>query len=865
MNRLQQASIALMRIAPLFPAAAGLIVGIALDESLQFPALAYVSMFVVSSLPAIAGAVRRTIGPLLIFVAAMSVGGTLHLQAARTIPVSGIERYADASGRIARIRGTVVSEPQVLGDSPNPFAKWTYQGERTAFLVEAESIEGVEDEIAVTDRIRVTVGEAVLDLSENEKVEVFGRLYTLAPPQNPGGFDWSGFQRRQGVTARMSCDHRENVRRLGESPGTGRLVTWLRTTVRGLLTDDLATGTPEEVSLLDAMVLGHRSQFDRRLNEVFIRAGVIHFIAVSGTNVVVLMSLVWSVGRLLRRTKRQCTWLMVLSIIVYALVAEARPPILRATVMGLLFCVSLLLRRPAATLNWTSAAAVILILFDPTTVFDAGFQLSFVAVLGVGYLAPAFLRALISGGLWFERVVLARRFAVQDRQLARAAATSPRGVGRHVWRLWYKASRYVAVLLAACVGAWLAGLPIVAIYFHRVQPWGSVSSAVVFPLMSFVMVLGVVKVIIAGVSPFLASVIAAILTITDKWLVRIVEFLAGLPGADLTAFTPPWWLVVAYYAFLVAFVFRFPRTPASVYASEFYGPSRSRQEPLPAAWCLAALVLLVLCGSAWCWPEGKREQLRMTVLAVGPGSAVVIELPDGQTVLYDVGTSLPSDAGHNVVAPYLGARGIRHLDRVYLSHPNLDHFSGLPTILDQFDTDKVIINPCFEQKSAPRSPSRHLLELLSERGHEVEVLNPLSKSWEFGGAVFELLSPMGDCDPSLSANETSTVLRLTYAGRSILLTGDIEERTEQVLLKRGDLHADVLILPHHGSVRKSTGEFIRQVHPRAVIRSSGERMDQTLKAIKAVVGEIPLFNTADVGAVRILTDANGISVEAFRR
>jgi len=314
---------------------------------------------------------------------------------------------------------------------------------------------------------------------------------------------------------------------------------------------------------LEAMVLGHRSRFDRRLNEVFIRAGVIHFIAVSGTNVAVLMSFVWSVGRLLRRTKRRCTWLMILSIITYALVADPRPPILRATVMGLLFCASLLLRRPTTTLNWTSAAAIILTVLDPTTVFDAGFQLSFAAVLGVGYLASALLPALDVSGLWFERVILARPFAVKDRQLARAAETPLLGPGRHVRRLWRVVSKYVVLLAFASAAAWLAGLPIVAAYFHRVQPWGAISSAIVFPLMSIVMILGVLKVASTALSPGLASVVAVLLDVTDGWLVRIVEVFAALPGTDVTASASPWWLVVAFYAFLVAFVFRFPKTPAS--------------------------------------------------------------------------------------------------------------------------------------------------------------------------------------------------------------------------------------------------------------------------------------------------------------
>jgi len=415
-------------------------------------------------------------------------------------------------------------------------------------------------------------------------------------------------------------------------------------------------------------------------------------------------------------------------------------------------------------------------------------------------------------------------------------------------------------VVAACVGAWLAGFPIVAAYFHRVQPWGAVSSAIVFPLMSLVMVLGVVKVVLATVSPGLSSVIAVVLTVMDQWLVRIVEVLAGLPGADLPASTPPWWVVTAYYAFLVAFVARFPPTPALSRAGiEYVGLPRP-QQPLPAPWCSAALAILVLCGVAWCWPEGRHDQLRMTVLAVGPGSATVIELPDGRTVLYDAGTSIPSDVGRSVVGPFLNHRGIRHLDRIYISHPNLDHFSALPTLFEQVDCDVVIINPCFEPKSSPRSPSRHLLELLSARGQAVQILDASMTTQEFGGVGFEWLWPQGDCDPSLSTNESSTVLRLSYAGHSVLLTGDIENRTQRALLDRGGLHADVLVLPHHGSVRPSTGEFIRQVRPGAIIRSSGEPMNQTLSGLDTVIGDVPLYNTADIGAVEVVLDREGVHV-----
>lgn len=861
MNKLQQASLAIMRIAPLFPAAAGLIAGIVLDESLRFSVLAYVSMFVLSSLPAISGDVRRTIGPLLIFVAAMSVGGTLHLQAARGIPHSGIERYADASGRIVRVRGTVASEPQVLGDSPNPFAKWTYQGVRTAFLLEAESVEGAEGEIDVTGRLRVTIGDAVLDLRENEKVEVFGKLRTLSPPQNPGGFDWRGFQRRQGVTARMSCDHRLNVRRLGSEATQRRWMTWLRTTVRGLLTDDLATGTPEEVSLLEAMVLGHRSRFDRRLNEVFIRAGVIHFIAVSGVHVVIVMCFARLLCRRFARRGTTHVWAMMAAIVLYALVTEPRPPILRASVIGLFYCIACLIGRDRTCLNWISATVIALGIFDPNMLFDVGYQLSSAALLGVSYLTPALRESARIAWSFWVRVVLRRPFAESDDLLASWANSQKRvrlGVVRRILR---SIARHVRTGLAISLAAWLAGLPIVSNVFGRFQPWGPVNSVILLPLISIVMLLGFIEVAVNAVAPSMSSAVGLPLLYLNSLLVRLVETLSSLPGASLTVSYPPWWLIIAYYVFLLAFVLRFP---ADVLIEQSPSPMRGhrtyRHPRLPRHVCPTALAALILCTVAWCRPVGNREQLRMAVLAVGRGSATVIELPDGRTILYDAGTSLPSDAGRNVIVPFLSHRGIRHVDRVYISHPNLDHFSGLPTLLDQIDTDAVIINPCFEPKSAPGSPSGHLLDLLSARGQSLQVLDTSMTTWDFGGVGFELLWPRGDCDPSLSANDESTVLRLSYAGRSILLTGDIEDRTQRALLARGDLHADVLLLPHHGSVRQSTAEFIRAVAPLAAIRSSNERTQQTLSGLNAALGDVPLYNTADVGAVEVVLDGEGVHI-----
>ncbi|MDO8630565.1 MAG: ComEC/Rec2 family competence protein, partial [Phycisphaerales bacterium] len=335
---------------------------------------------------------------------------------------------------------------------------------------------------------------------------------------------------------------------------------WMRAEARGLLTNDIATGAPEEASLLEAMVLGHRSRFDRRLNEVFTRAGCIHFIAVSGTNIVVLIGAVWFAGRLVGLNRRRCAWAMAAAVVLYTVLAEPRPPVLRACVMGLLFCASLFLRRTGAHFNWICAAAVLLCIFDPNTVFDVGFQLSFAVVLGVAYLSEAIIEATARFHWWVHRVALRDPFAETDAHLrAVAAANAPDDWQRRTRRLGTACVRVLGMTLMVSLAAWACGLPITALYFQQIQPWGAPNTLLVYPLMSVVMILGLMKVVAAAWSPTLAALLSSVLEGVDELLIWLVERLAGLPGASVFVSSPPWWLTASFYLFLLAFAVHFKR------------------------------------------------------------------------------------------------------------------------------------------------------------------------------------------------------------------------------------------------------------------------------------------------------------------
>lgn len=858
-------SLRLTRTAPLLPVAGGVIVGVLVDNAAKPPRELYLICFGLLCLAAVRVRIRMRFGVLVIALASAATGAIRYADAYRVIPPNGIQRYtADLDGdrRLVRLQGTVVAQPRVTAKPPNwPFARWTYRNERTTFLLDVEKLKGESGEIAVTGRIRVAVHDAVLDLRPDDRVEVLGWLYAFRGPRNPGSFDWATYLRRHGVVAGLSCSVRQNIKRLSISrPRRHGVLEACRRRISDLLIDTTAIDSQDETSLLQAILLGRRSRVSRELNEVFIRAGCAHFLAVSGVHIVIVMCLARFFAGMVFKSPQLRIVAVLLTVVAYTLLAEPRPPILRAGTMASLYCVAQLMGRSRSYLNWISAAAVVLVLWNPATVFDAGFQLSFSAVLGVAYLAPALRSAIAS--LARSRKMLSSARSVES------PAFSPvdhQGLGRRIVPMIRQRYRRfihnLAFGFAVSLAAWLAGAPIVAAHFERLQPWGPLNSLVVFPLVGIVMTLGLGKLIAAPVLPSLSELFGWLLLRAERILLDFVAFLGDLPGANVAIRAAPWWWIVSFYFLLAMFVWRFRSHATRFVHRDSPSESSSVAARRWAGWGTVFAALLVCVSTVvWKWPATTGRRLIVTTLAVGAGTATVIQLPSGETLLYDAGSASPFDVGRTTIVPFLRSRGISRLDGVFISHPNLDHFSGIPSILREMAAGPVHINEYFDDLSPRGSPARHLLQLLSEQGHDLRVETAADTVWTYADVRLERLWPPADGMHKLSPNDASWVLRLSYLGHSVLMTGDIEELPLRELAARDDVHADVLFLPHHGGVQPSLSEFLEAVAPRVLVRSSHRRTADTLSGLAEIVGSRPLFNTADIGAVEIVLDESGVHV-----
>lgn len=255
---------------------------------------------------------------------------------------------------------------------------------------------------------------------------------------------------------------------------------------------------------------------------------------------------------------------------------------------------------------------------------------------------------------------------------------------------------------------------------------------------------------------------------------------------------------------------------------------------------------------------GDRE-LHVRFLAVGDGSSVLVRLPNGRALLYDAGSMPPHELYRPVLRPTLAAEGVRRLDALIISHPNLDHFSAVLDICRYVAVREVWVTSHFAPHGRAGAAGV-LLDGLERLGVPVRRVHRGDAVTGTGSARIEILWPPPNPGRPLEANDSSIVLRVAYAGRSVLLTGDIERQPQEFLIQNERMPADVLMLPHHGNIKPWTGRFLEAVQPRVLVRSSGRRDSHSPPQLHELTRQRIYGNTADVGQILIRIRADGQTV-----
>ncbi len=770
---------------------------------------------------------RRGVASLLLAVALLLCGVGLARREHHAFAADDIGRFATDDPRLAEVRVRLADDDPQLVAATTGFGrplppKQTFAGS----VVAVRTADGAWT--PATGSLPVQVDQPNPSLAAGQTVDLLGMLQRPRPADNPGQFDWAAYYRQQRVTATLTVTRSGNARVVSDG-GPGPL-TWLRLRARRLLAAGFAPARAADHALLAALCLGVRDASFRTLDEPFRDTGVGYELSVTGLHVALLAAaLFWGCRRLLFRP---ATTLVVVTTftLLYAAVAVPAHSGVRAAIFALMVAVATAARRTTDRVQLLAVAVVAVLAWHPLDLDGSGFRLSGVVVVAILAVVP-------------RLVAWAESFR-NPHTAAAAGLVKPTGPQR----LLAAVRRYLLATAAVGVVAWLAAVPLVAYEFGSLTPWTAAIGVVLFPVVVVALFAGVAKVLLTLAWPGASPVWAAVATGPAAVLRRAGDVLAALPGGTLPVPAPPAWLVVAYYALLFA-----PLLPVT-------GRRRWAVRLAPVAG------LTLLLASTVRPPATAGGPLRVTLLSVGAGQCCLVRTPGGHAVMVDCGSDTVDDVGHQVVAPYLRAAGLRHLDALLLSHGDYDHISAAGDLAAGYGVAAVYTSRHFRRNAVGNAADLALLDRLDDLRCPVREL-AVGDHVDLGDGVrADVLWPPPD--GLWNSNNAGLVLRLTYAGRSVLLPADVQDPAFAGLLARpAVLRSDVLVAAHHGSSETLTGPFLDAVAPRVVVSSNASRLTNKQKRFDALAAArgLPVYRTSEYGAVTVTVAADGtVGRETFR-
>ncbi len=581
------------------------------------------------------------------------------------------------------------------------------------------------------------------------------------------------------------------------------------------------TITESDASMITAMVTGDRSYLERSERIGFERTGAFHVLVVSGLHVGLIAALLLALTKRFGCSRGWSGLITAMLATLYSIFTGFGEPVQRALAMVLLYLAARACYRDRHAMQALGVAALCLLAWQPSALFDAGLQMTILTVVATGGLVAPLLERTI--GPWLQATRQISTIAVD-------AAMPPRlAQFRVMLRLfaWHLAPlllpwdqrgksapilaailrfilRLSELLLMSITVEIVMALPM-ALYFHRVTVLALPVNLLLIPGLALLLPVAVLTAIVALIAPHLAIVPGMLLAVLLHAAVGIVHLFSRQMG-DVRVASPAIWTTVLSLLMLAGSIWAMRRNRL---ASIFFTIAAT-----------GAIILLLVPHR----PTARPHVLEISALDVGQGDALLVFTPGGKTLMVDCGGPTGGDLaqhgnfeiGEDVVSPVLWSRGISHLDAVVLSHAHSDHMGGMFAVLNNFHPRELWVGnnpPNFQYRALLAEANR--LHIAIRQFHAED-------AFSFGGMAVRVLAPAADYTPGPSAkNDDSLVLRVAYGKTSALLEGDAEAPSEAQMAQLPSIHADLLKVGHHGSKTSTTAPFLAAVSPEYAVVSVG--------------------------------------------
>lgn len=774
------------------------VAGILVVQSPEPGAETWLAAGVALLLLAVAFRAERPLRLAFVLAAMFAMGAARHAWYQRPPAADHIARYTDSG--FVTVVGTVSRTPEIRETSVN-------------LTVEVETLAGETGTVRAQGRI-LAQAPRYGDYAFGDRVRVAGSL--LTPPEFDT-FSYRDYLARRGIYAIMPNARVERLARHQGSPWAQALFD-LRDNARQTL--DRLLPSPE-APLLAGILLGIDDELPANIQEAFNRTGTAHIIAISGSNLIIVMRVVLGLLTPLLGIRR-ARLITVASVGAYTAFVGGDPTVVRAAIMGCLALFAAQTGRKAHGITSLAFAVWLMSLHNPAILWDVGFQFSAAATASLVLFGDSFTRALEA----VLRLLLLGHTA-------------------------RKVTAWLAEPVAISLAAQVATTPLAMIYFGNISLAALLANALVVSVQPYIMIFGWLTLVSGMVVSPLGNILAWSVWLPLAYTLAVVRWLADFSWASLSVSvaSPAVW---GFYLLLFGVGWlrlMHPEDRAALLAG------LRRRLKTGTALLATGVVCVAVWYTALTQPDGK---LHIWFLDIGHGHAVLIQSPRGAQILLDGGPN-PSRL-RQAVGDALPAWD-RALDLVIATQPTSAAIGALPALLAHYDAGLLASNGHTQQNSVAEA----LAGRVASEGIQTLTLAAGQQILTDDGLLIEVIHPRRLPTPDDDPDDVALALRVTFGQATFLVAPGLSAAAVGELLDSGEyLGSTVALLPAHGSDKANTSGFLAAVHPQVavVMVGAGNRAGlpgaETVERLEAAGAR--LYRTDRHGTVEFVTDGYTLRV-----
>lgn len=668
-------------------------------------------------------------------------------------------------------------------------------------------------------------------------VIVEGEISSFKEARNPAGFDQRSYYYTLGLDFCM-----KNVKIIKESNEYSvyhEKLYRIRRRMEKVLDEYMQE---KDASIIKAMLLGNKTQIDKDSKQLYQKSGIAHILAISGLHISLIGMGIYKILRKIKTPVIISSVISVAFMLVYGDMAGMSSSAYRAILMFALKMGALVLHRTYDMMTALSIAAVGILAEQPLYLYNAGFLLSFGAIIGISCI--------------LEVVKFNKKQVLSDK--------SEKSLLHTILCLKEKIRNGISESLSSSLSIFIIQFPIMLCFYYEFPVYSFLLNLVIIPAMGLVLVLGIVCIIFGSLPLLLfGKGIAQIAALGCHVLLSIFEKLCdislGFYGSEWIVGRPSNYKIVIYYIMIIVMVMvhsiykhncdRFDAKKAVVY-SRILGI-------IKYVWIVAAVFIITY---------RSYDGLGITFLDVGQGDGIWIETDTGNHYLIDGGSTSEKSLGKYTLIPYLKYTGTSKIEAVFLTHLDEDHISGVIELLES--DEKINIGRIVISEAAIRDEA---YDKLMENCKIKNVPVTYAKTGDIlqdGELKIEVLHPCSNYIAN-DRNAYSLVMKLEYGEFHAFLTGDVEADGEDIAVNElpANWHCDLYKAAHHGSNTSNTEESLNTLRPKLAVISCGENNSyghphkETLERLSSVGTKV--LRTDESGAIEIRVEEDKVRVKEY--